>query len=144
MSIPQDIDYAILSALLPEANFEAPTPDLVVALYRLVVAQAAESDTVQRELEETKAELQRKDVELDQALQDRESATRELESVSESLQNELQQVKRDKDDIRTSSPSRVPTRSYTIAPQSRQNSPWRLSCLHYRTRNLHLRPSQRL
>lgn len=101
VSIPEDINYDVLSALLPDVSLESPSPDAIVTLYRLVVAHAGEVDVVQRELEDTKAELQRKDVELDQALQDRESATRDLESVSESVQNELRQTKQEKEAIRT-------------------------------------------
>lgn len=101
LHVPEDIDFDVLATLLPDVDFEAPSPDAIVALYRLVVAQAAEGDHLQRALEETKAELQRKDVELDQALQDRESATRELETLSENVQSELRQVKQEKDHIRT-------------------------------------------
>ncbi|GJE88476.1 hypothetical protein PsYK624_045590 [Phanerochaete sordida] len=99
LAIPDDIPLDVLSTLFPDAQLEAPSADTIISLYRLVVAQASDSDLLQREVEETKAELQRKDVELDQALQDRESAVRELESVSESLQNELRQAKQEKDEI---------------------------------------------
>lgn len=101
LAIPEDINYDVLSALLPDVDLESPSPDAIVALYRLVVAQTADVDVVQRELEDFKAELQRKDVELDQALQDRESAAKELEGMSESLQNELRQTKQEKETIRT-------------------------------------------
>ncbi|KAI0357500.1 hypothetical protein OH77DRAFT_1435746 [Trametes cingulata] len=97
VNIPEDIDFDVLSSLLPDVNLTAPTPETVVSLYRVLVAQASESETTQRELEEARAEIQRKDVELDQALQDRETATAELESTVESVQKELAQVKEERD-----------------------------------------------
>ncbi|KAI0338862.1 hypothetical protein BDW22DRAFT_1362157 [Trametopsis cervina] len=97
--IPEDVDFDLLSALLPETQLDVPTPETIVSLYRLIVAQASETDANQKELEEIRAEVQRKEVELDQALQDRETASNELESVSEGLQNELRQVKQEKEEI---------------------------------------------
>ena len=132
MFIPQDINLDVLSTLLPDFQLHAPSQDTIVALYRVLVAQASDSDLLHRELEDSKAELQRKDVELDQALQDRESAARELESVSENLQNELKQVKHEKEEIRTSSASRaLVLLTYVFLPQSRQKPRWKVSWPHY-------------
>lgn len=101
VNIPEDVDFDLLSSLLPGSNFDSPTPETIISLYRIVVAQASDIDVAFKELEETKAEVQRKEVELDQALQDRETVSKELETVSESFQTELRQVKQEKDDIGT-------------------------------------------
>ena len=97
VTIPEDVDFDALSALLPDVNLANPSPETIVSLYRLLVGQAADSDATQRELEEARAEIQRKDIELDQALQDRETATSELESTLESVQQELAQMKEERD-----------------------------------------------
>ncbi|KAI0629748.1 hypothetical protein C8Q77DRAFT_263303 [Trametes polyzona] len=97
VTIPEDIDLDVLSNLLPDVNLTSPTPDTLVTLYRVLLAQTSESEAAQRELEEARAEIQRKDVELDQALQDRETATSELESTLESVQKELSEVKQERD-----------------------------------------------
>ncbi|KAI0693206.1 hypothetical protein BC835DRAFT_1276339 [Cytidiella melzeri] len=102
INIPEDVDFELLSDLLPDTQFDTPTPETIVALYRLIAAQASTVDANQKELEETRAEVERKEVELDQALQDRESASKEVESVSENLQNELRQLQREKEDIEAS------------------------------------------
>lgn len=99
VAIPDDLDTELLANLLPEVNLDAPSQADVVALYRLLVAQASESDALQVELEETKAEVERKDVELDQALQDKETGTKELEATLENVQNELKQAKQERDEI---------------------------------------------
>ncbi|KAJ8468503.1 hypothetical protein ONZ51_g9602 [Trametes cubensis] len=97
VNIPEDIDFDALSSLLPDVNLTTPTPDTLLSLYRLLLAQSSDTEGVQRELEEARAEIQRKDVELDQALQDRETASSELESTLESVQKELAQVKEERD-----------------------------------------------
>ncbi|TBU44415.1 hypothetical protein BD309DRAFT_35519 [Dichomitus squalens] len=99
VTIPEDVDFDYLTNLLPEVNLTNPAPDAIVSLYRLIVGQATDVETAQRELEEAQAEIQRKDVELDQALQDRETATSELQSALESVQKELEQVKQEKDTL---------------------------------------------
>ena len=95
LTIPEDIDYGVLSSLLPDISLTAPSSEAIVSLYRLVVAQVAETDAAQREVEEVRAELERKDVELDQALQDKESAVSEVESTLESVRGELNTVKQE-------------------------------------------------
>lgn len=97
--IPEDVDFDLLSNLLPEMQLDSPSPEAIVSLYRLIAGQASEIDATTRELEGTKAEVERKDIELDQALQDRESASRELETTLENVQNELRQVKQEKEEI---------------------------------------------
>ncbi|TFY64347.1 hypothetical protein EVJ58_g2677 [Rhodofomes roseus] len=102
VAVPEDVDASVLSGLLPEIDLRAPSPDAIVALYRLVVAQASDGDATQRELEEARAEIDRKNVELEQALQDKESATSELESTLDTVRKELEQVRREKDELATS------------------------------------------
>ncbi|KAI0667763.1 hypothetical protein C8Q78DRAFT_1052496 [Trametes maxima] len=94
--IPEDLDFDALSSLLPDINLTTPTPDMLLSLYRSLLAYASDSEVAQREVEETRAEIQRKDVELDQALQDRETVTSELEATVETVQKELAQVKEEK------------------------------------------------
>ncbi|KAH9948873.1 hypothetical protein B0H21DRAFT_731535 [Amylocystis lapponica] len=100
--IPDDVDADVLDTLLPGVSLTSPSPDAIVSLYRLIMAQASETDATQRELEETRAEVERKDVELDQALQDRESATAELEATLGNVQFELAQVKKEKEELAAS------------------------------------------
>ena len=97
--IPEDVDSSVLSNLLPDFDLQSPSADAIVALYRLVAAQASDNDATQRELEEARAEIERKSVELEQALQDKESATSELETTLDSVRKELDQVKREKDEL---------------------------------------------
>ena len=97
--IPDDIDTEFLSNLIPDVNLESPSPDAIVALYRLVQSHSADLDATQREVEELKAEVEKREVELDQALQDKETATKDLESSLEAAQNELRQVKQEKDEL---------------------------------------------
>ena len=99
VAIPEDLDFDLLSDLLPETQLDSPTPESIISLYRLVIAQASAVDANQKELEETKAEVQKKEVELDQALQDREAASKEVESVSDELQNQVKQLQREKEEI---------------------------------------------
>ncbi|PIL22755.1 transporter [Ganoderma sinense ZZ0214-1] len=102
VTIPDDLDLDYLSSLLPEVvDLTNPSPETISSLYRLLVGQAADAETSQRELEEAQAEIQRKDVELDQALQDRETATSELQSTTEAVQKELEQVKQEKETLAT-------------------------------------------
>ncbi|KAI0736332.1 hypothetical protein C8Q72DRAFT_803970 [Fomitopsis betulina] len=102
VAIPDDVDITVLSNLLPDYDLQSPSADAIVALFRLVAAQASDSDATQRELEEARAEIERKSVELEQALQDRESSTTELEATLDSVRKELEQVKREKDELATS------------------------------------------
>ncbi len=62
VAIPEDLDFDLLADLLPETQLDSPTPETILSLYRLVVAQASAVDANQKELEETKAEVQRKEV----------------------------------------------------------------------------------
>ncbi len=102
VTIPEDVDFDALTALLPDANITNPSSETIVSLYRVLLGQTIDAETAQRELEEARAEIQRKEIELDQALQDRETATSELESTLETVQKDLAQVKEEKDAIGTS------------------------------------------
>ena len=99
LSIPDDIDLDSLSDLLPGTNLTSPSLEDIIALYRLLLAQALEGRSITQELDEARAEVERKDVELDQALQDRESLTRELETSLEGVHEELNQVKQERDKL---------------------------------------------
>ncbi|EGN98500.1 hypothetical protein SERLA73DRAFT_169454 [Serpula lacrymans var. lacrymans S7.3] len=82
--IPVDVDAETLASLLPDTSITSPTPENIVSLYRLLLAQG---------------EIDRKDVELDQALQDRESQTREYESSLEIVHNQLNDAKREREQL---------------------------------------------
>ena len=99
VSIPDDIDSDYLSTLLPGVSFDVPSPDTILALYRLVVTQSLNLETALHDLEESRAENERKDVELDQALQDRESSVSSLEAQVKGLQEELTKAKQDRDTL---------------------------------------------
>jgi nucleoprotein TPR len=99
IEIPDDIDLESLQNILPDISLTAPSPDSIVSLYRLLLAQVEEADATQRELEEARAEAEKKDVELDQALQDRESQTKDLETSLDIVQNELKEVKQERDQL---------------------------------------------
>ncbi|KAF8265884.1 hypothetical protein EI94DRAFT_1734451 [Lactarius quietus] len=102
VTIPDDLDFDYLSRVLPDASLESPSPDTILALYRLVVTQALSLETALHDLEESRAENERKDVELDQALQDRESSVSILETQVKGLQEELTKVKQDRDTLASS------------------------------------------
>ncbi|PCH39913.1 hypothetical protein WOLCODRAFT_88363 [Wolfiporia cocos MD-104 SS10] len=119
VAIPDDLDTGVISNLLPDINLTAPSHDSIVSLYRLIVAQASDSDATQRELEEARAEIERRDVELDQALQDRESATSELESALQDVRTELEQVKREKEELAV---ARASLQAQVTALSSTQNA----------------------
>lgn len=98
--IPIDIDIDALANIIPEVSFTNPTPDTIVAVYRLLLAQVAENDATQRDLEDARAAVDRKDIELDQAVQDGETKSQDFESTLESVQRELNAIKTDRDQIR--------------------------------------------
>lgn len=99
IEIPDDIDLESLQNILPDTSLTSPSPDSIVSLYRLLLAQIEEADATQRELEEARAEAEKKDVELDQALQDRESQTKDLETSLDIIQSELKEVKQERDQL---------------------------------------------
>jgi nucleoprotein TPR len=99
VSIPEDIDLESLSDLLPGTSLTSPSPEAIIALYRLLLAQALEGRSITQELDEARAEVEKKDVELDQALQDRESMSKELETSLESVQAQFNQMKEERDKL---------------------------------------------
>jgi nucleoprotein TPR len=101
VSIPEDVDLDSLSDLLPGTSLTSPSPEAIIALYRLLLAQALEGRSITQELDEARAELEKKDVELDQALQDRESMSRDLETSLESVHTQLNQMRDERDQLGT-------------------------------------------
>lgn len=108
--VPDDVDTATLSNLLPGTNITSPSSECIVSIYRLLIGQRLELEDSQEALENAQAEVQRKDVELDQALQDRETGMKETEAQVEAAQEELKKVKLERDELGTlsCSSSRVP------------------------------------
>lgn len=112
LTLPDDLDISVLSSLLPDVSLTTPSGEAIVSLYRLVVAQVAETDAAQREVEEVRAEMERKDIELDQALQDKESVVVEMESTLESMRGELSTVKQENTELGVWSSSFYPYRMF--------------------------------
>ena len=99
VTLPSDIDEETLSDLLPETNLSSISPEDVIALYKLIVVQAVNLDTSERERDEARADLVRKDIELDQVLQDKESSVKEMEASAEDAHEELARVKQERDQL---------------------------------------------
>ena len=99
VTLPSDIDEETLSDLLPEANLSSISSEDVVALYRLIVTQAVNLDTSERERDDARADLVRKDIEFDQVLQDKESSLKEMEASAEDAHGELTRIKQERDQL---------------------------------------------
>lgn len=97
--VPDDIDHAVLSDLLPDTSITSPSPDGIVSLYRILLSQRSELEDTQHELENARAELEKKDIELDQALQDGETGIKKVEAQIELAQEELKRVKTERDEL---------------------------------------------
>lgn len=97
--LPIDIDVEALSSLIPEASFATPTPETIVSVYRLLLAQVTETNATQRDLEEARAEVERREVELDQAYQDAENKTKNLETSLENVQSQLTVTRQEKEQL---------------------------------------------
>jgi nucleoprotein TPR len=97
--LPVDIDVEALSSLIPEVSFATPTPETIVSVYRLLLAQVTETNATQRDLEEARAEVERREVELDQAYQDAENKTKSLETSLENVQSQLTVTRQEKDQL---------------------------------------------
>lgn len=99
--IPDDLDVDALSQILPDVSFVHPNPETIIAVYRILLAQVAENDATQRDLEDARAEVERKEVELDQAFQDSETKTKDLENSLENMQNQLNALKGEREQLGT-------------------------------------------
>ncbi|KAK0187834.1 hypothetical protein F5146DRAFT_1060914 [Armillaria mellea] len=99
VTIPDDLDVDVLSTLIPNATLAYPSPDTIIALYRLALSQATDLDATQRTVDELRAQAEKTDVELDQALQDRESISRDLGSQLDDTQTEVKELKEERDQL---------------------------------------------
>ncbi|KAK0441608.1 hypothetical protein EV421DRAFT_2082889 [Armillaria borealis] len=99
VTIPDDLDVDTLSTLIPNATLAYPSPDTILALYRLALSQVADLDATQRTVDELRAQAEKTDVELDQALQDKESLSRDLGSQLEATQTEVKELKQERDQL---------------------------------------------
>lgn len=97
--IPEDISFAALAEIIPDASFESPTPDTIVRCYKLILEQHEQIEARARHIEEIEAANERRAVEYDQNLQDHESSVMELEKAVEMAQNESQQAKKERDEL---------------------------------------------
>ncbi|KAJ6452550.1 hypothetical protein C8R47DRAFT_265654 [Mycena vitilis] len=102
ISLPSDIDLDTLSELLPNTSITSQTPEGIVELYRRLVDLASDLDTALRERDENRGQTEKLEVELDQALQDKEALAKELEVSADNFQVELNQVKRQRDELLSS------------------------------------------
>lgn len=99
IDIPDDVDTDALAAVLPDASFTTPSPDTVLALYRLVLAQGADIDNANRELDAATAEAEKKGIELEQVYQDKDNVARDAEAAVEAANAELAAAKRERDEL---------------------------------------------
>jgi nucleoprotein TPR len=99
VSLPDDVDQDVLSQLFPQVDIASPSQDAIISFYRLLLAQHADLDATQRELDDARAEVEKKDIELDQALQDRESVSKEFEASLEAASDEMRQIKLERDQL---------------------------------------------
>ncbi|KAL1742749.1 hypothetical protein HDZ31DRAFT_42546 [Schizophyllum fasciatum] len=99
IDIPDDVDIDALSNVLPDASFTTPSPDTVLALYRLVLAQGADIDSAQRDLDAANAEVEKKGIELEQVYQDKDNVARDAEAAVEAANAELAAAKKERDEL---------------------------------------------
>ncbi|KAI5827114.1 hypothetical protein K523DRAFT_340270 [Schizophyllum commune Tattone D] len=99
IDIPDDVDTDALAAVLPDASFTTPSPDTVLALYRLVLAQGADIDNANRELDAATAEAEKKGIELEQVYQDKDNVARDAEAAVEAANAELAAAKKERDEL---------------------------------------------
>ena len=98
-TLPDDVDFAALTALLPDISLESVSAENVVACFRVILTQMDQVDAKDKEIDELKALTEREEVEFDQALQDRESSMKDLETQNEKLQAELGRVKKENGEL---------------------------------------------
>lgn len=123
VQLPEDIHLDLLSSVVPDVSFDAPTSEGLIQIYRILLAQASDLANATSDLEEARAQLLRKDIELDQAAQDRETFAAELEQSLESTRQELKTVIQQRDEISVSHAAlQSQVASLTSAQSSRSSS----------------------
>ncbi|KAF8318500.1 hypothetical protein DL93DRAFT_2054404 [Clavulina sp. PMI_390] len=98
LEFPEDIDVNALQTLLPSQPLDAPTPDLIYSVYRLLLEQTSQLEQYAQERDAARADASRLEVELDQALQDQDVELSRLRETVEVVQKELAQTKAAKAD----------------------------------------------
>ncbi len=96
LNLPDDIDGDQILQLIPGISLLSPSPEDVIAVYKFLIEQTREVDSLNAQVEESNAASVRKDIELDQALQERDVQIRELES---SAQLNATQVEKLRDEL---------------------------------------------
>lgn len=123
VQLPEDIHLDLLSSVVPDVSFDAPTSEGLIQIYRILLAQASDLANATSDLEEARAQLLRKDIELDQAAQDRETFAAELEQSLESTRQELKTIIQQRDEISVSHAAlQSQVASLTSAQSSRSSS----------------------
>lgn len=98
-TLPDDVDFAALTTLLPDISLESVSAENVIACFRVILTQMDQFDAKDKEIDDLKAQTEREEVEFDQALQDRESSIKDLEASNESLQAELGRVQKENGEL---------------------------------------------
>ncbi len=98
-TLPDDVDFAALTSILPDISLETVSAENVIACFRVLLTQLDQSDAKDKEIDELKAQAERAEVEYDQALQDRESSIKDLETSNETLQSELGRVQKENGEL---------------------------------------------
>ncbi|TRM58157.1 hypothetical protein BD626DRAFT_410863 [Schizophyllum amplum] len=99
VDVPDALDVETLATLIPDASFTTPSPETVLALYRLVLAQDTDVDNANRERDAAIAENEKKAVELEQVYQDKDNVARDAEAAVEAATAELAAAKKERDDL---------------------------------------------
>jgi nucleoprotein TPR len=100
VALPDDFDYDLFANLIPDVeDWANPSSETILRVYFALVAQTKDYDSAQEAVERLQGDLEKKDVELDQALQDRETTSRELETALEETRGELEQARKERDEL---------------------------------------------
>ncbi|KAG8987496.1 hypothetical protein FRB90_003320, partial [Tulasnella sp. 427] len=100
VNVPSDISVDQLKQFLPEdASLEAPTPDVIIQLYRLILDLNERAEATTTELDEFRADVQRKEVEMEQTVVDIQHETARAKNDVQRLNGELRSVASERDAI---------------------------------------------
>ncbi|CCA67827.1 hypothetical protein PIIN_01651 [Serendipita indica DSM 11827] len=92
LQLPEDVSTSSLDALLGPNDWSAPSPDTILAVYRLLISQKEQFDAAFQDWEER---LAQKDADIEQTLHQQETFRVEYTEQLESLKGELDSVKKE-------------------------------------------------
>ena len=91
ITLPIDLEPSQLDTLTGSTtDWTAPTPEVIISLYRLVLSQKQEFDAA---LQDWEHRLEQKDADLEQVLQDQETHRQESNEAIEQLKTEVERLK---------------------------------------------------